>query len=342
MKLIKTVDAVGKVLCHDLTQIIVGVTKDARFRKGHIVQEEDIPVLLSMGKEHLYVWEMQEGMLHEDDGARILCEACENAFMERSAIKEGKIELKATTEGVLEIDTARLLAINSLEKVMIATRVNHSVVHIGDKLAGMRVIPLIIESGHMEKVSCIANAENPLLSIHPFSIKDCTLLVTGSEVSKDLIIDTFSPVVEQKLQEVGVAVTKKIYTGDDQSYIRECIKHAVSDGASMVLCTGGMSVDPDDRTPGAIKDSGAKIVTYGSPVLPGAMFLVSFIDEVPVLGLPGCVMYAKRTVFDLALPRIVARIPLTSEDIARWGNGGLCLQCPVCHFPNCNFGMGGI
>lgn len=342
MKLIRTVDAVGQILCHDLTQIVVGVTKDARFRKGHVVREEDIPVLLSMGKEHLYVWEFEEGMLHENEGAEILCQACMNSSMVRGPVKEGKIELKASTAGVLEVDTQRLFAINSLGNVMIATRANHSVVYPDDKLAGMRVIPLVIDAGQMKKVSDIADASNPVLSIHPFSIKNCTLLVTGSEVSKGLITDTFSPVVEQKLKELGVAVTEKIYTGDDQAFIASSIKKAVANGASMVICTGGMSVDPDDRTPGAIKETGANIVTYGAPVLPGAMFLISYLGDVPVLGLPGCVMYAKRTVFDLALPRIVARIPLSGDDIARWGNGGLCLQCPVCHFPNCNFGMGGI
>ncbi len=342
MKLLKTEEAVGHILCHDLTQIIVGVTKDARFRKGHVVRQEDIPILLSMGKEHLYVWELQKNMLHEDEGAKILCQACKNSSMEQSAPKEGKIELRATAEGVLEIDTQRLFAINSLGNVMIATRANHSVVRPGDKLAGMRVIPLVIGVEHMKIVSEIADASDPLLTIHPFLIKDCTLLVTGNEVSKALIADTFSPVVAKKLKALGVGVSKIVYTGDDQSRITEAIKEAVAEGASMVVCTGGMSVDPDDRTPGAIKESGATLVTYGAPVLPGAMFLVSYLEGVPVLGLPGCVMYAKRTVFDLALPRIIARLPLNPEDIVRWGNGGLCLDCPVCHFPNCNFGMGGI
>lgn len=342
MKLVKTEDALGHVLCHDMTQIIAGVTKDARFRKGHIVQKEDIPVLLSLGKENLYVWENREGMLHEDEGVVILCEACENALMERSGIKEGKIELRATAEGVLRIDTERLLRINCLGDVMIATIPNNSVVHSGDKLAGMRVIPLVIDAGRMDEVAAIAGPSNPLLSVNPFRIKDCTVLVTGSEISKGLIADTFSPVVEKKLAKLGVTVTKKVQTGDDRHIITAGIRQAVQAGASMVVCTGGMSVDPDDRTPGAITASGAGIVSYGSPVLPGAMILVSYLDGVPVLGLPGCVMYAKKTVFDLLLPRIVAGIAITASDIASLGNGGLCLQCSVCHFPNCGFGKGGM
>lgn len=342
MKLIRTQDAVGHILCHDMTQIIVGVTKDARFRKGHIVREEDIPVLLSMGKENLYVWEKQEGMLHENEAAEILCNATKNDHMERSEVKEGKIELKATCEGVLQIDLERLLRINSLGDVMIATRHNYARVKKGDKLAGMRVIPLVIDAAKMDQVAAIAGISNPVLSIKPYVIRRCTVLVTGNEVKKGIIEDTFSRVVEKKLAEVGVSVSRKILTGDDEVYITSCIRQAIADGEEMVLCTGGMSVDPDDRTPKAIRDSGARIVSYGAPVLPGAMFLVSYIGDVPVLGLPGCVMYEDRTIFDILLPRFVARIPVTSHDIASLGNGGLCLKCRTCTFPNCGFGNGGI
>ena len=110
----------------------------------------------------------------------------------------------------------------------------------------------------------------------------------------------------------------------------------------MVLCTGGMSVDPDDRTPLAIKNTGARIVSYGAPVLPGAMFLLSYYGEkqVPVLGLPGCVMYAKRTVFDLVLSRVLACDIVTADELAALGEGGLCLNCAVCTYPACGFGKG--
>ena len=85
-------------------------------------------------------------------------------------------------------------------------------------------------------------------------------------------------------------------------------------------------------------ETSVDIITYGAPVLPGAMFLVSYLDGVPVCGLPGCVMYAKRTIFDLLLPRLLADDPITADDIARLGEGGLCLGCAECHWPNCGFG----
>ena len=317
-------EAVGHVLCHDLTQIIVGVSKDARFRKGHIVTKEDIPVLRSMGKEHLFVWEKTENLLHEDEGAEVLAAAAMGANLEKTAPKEGKIELKATVDGMLKIDTDRLFAINKLGKVMIATQRNYVPLKKGQTAAGMRVIPLLIEKEKMAEVAAIADTSNPLMSVIPYSIKTCTILVTGHEVLTGVIKDTFAPVVQAKLAEYGVETLKTVNTGDDVETITAEIQKAVQAGSQMVLCTGGMSVDPDDKTPAAIRASGAHIVSYGAPVLPGAMMLLAYAGDVPIAGLPGCVMYAKRTVFDRLLPRILARDPITVEDIALLGEGGLC------------------
>lgn len=341
MKRIKTEDAVGQVLCHDMTQIIPGVTKDARFRKGHVVTAEDIPVLLSMGKDYLYIWEKQEGMLHENEGARILCDLCKNEHMSESPVKEGKIELSATCDGLFSIDVERLDAINSLGEIMIAARSNHLPVKAGDKLAGTRVIPLVISEEKMNEAKRIAGGR-PLLSVLPYKKKKCGIVTTGNEVFYGRIKDAFSPVVAAKLEEYGGEVMGVTLCGDDPAGITAAIKKFLADGADLVVCTGGMSVDPDDRTPAAIKATGAKIVSYGAPVLPGAMFLLSYLDGKPVMGLPGCVMYARRTIFDLVLPRVMADDPVTAKDLARLGNGGLCLNCETCHYPNCGFGKGGV
>lgn len=341
MKKIRTQDAVGQVLCHDMTQIIKGVTKDARFRKGHIVTEEDIPVLLSMGKDYIYIWEKQAGMLHENDGARILCGLCKNDHMNESSVKEGKIELSADCDGLFEIDVERLDEINALDEIMIAARGNHTPVQKGDKLAGMRVIPLVISEEKMNEARRIAG-ERPLMRILPYHKKRCGIVTTGNEVFFGRIKDTFSPVVAQKLEAFGGEIMGVTLCGDEPEGITAAIRAFFADGADLVVCTGGMSVDPDDRTPAAIRATGAEIVSYGAPVLPGAMFLLAYLDGKPVMGLPGCVMYAKRTIFDLVLPRVMADSPVTKRDLARLGNGGLCLGCEPCHFPNCGFGRGGV
>ena len=340
MKLIKTEDAVGHVLCHDITQIIKGVTKDAVFRKGHIITEEDIPVLLSVGKDNIYVWEKDESILHEDEATDILRAICQSGNMHATAPKEGKIELIADIDGLLLIDLEKLRAINALGDMMIATRPSGFMVKKGDKLCGTRVIPLVIAKERMELAKKLAGGE-PIIRLIPVRPRKYGLVTTGNEVFYGRIHDTFTPVVEAKLAEYACEMAEHVILNDDHEKITAAIKDMLDKGCEMVFCSGGMSVDPDDKTPLAIRNTGAKVVSYGAPVLPGAMFLVSYYpDGRPICGLPGCVMYAKRTIFDLVLPYLVTDTPVTAEWLAGLGNGGLCLNCPVCHFPNCGFGKG--
>lgn len=339
MKQIKTIEAEGHVLCHDITKI----TKDfkgAAFRKGHVVTKEDIPLLLSIGKEHLYVWEKMEGMLHENDAAEFLAKVCMNKYMTRSETKEGKVDIYADCTGLFTVDVNRLNDVNELENIMIATRHNFYPVEKGDKLAGTRIIPLVIEEEKMEDVVKIVGQE-PLLKILPFHKKKAGIVTTGSEVFYGRIKDTFTPVIVDKLANYNIEVAGHKIVNDEKENIILAIKELLAEGVDLVVCTGGMSVDPDDCTPSAIKESGANIITYGAPVLPGAMFLLGYFkDGTPIMGLPGCVMYAKATIFDLVLPRIAAGLQVDRKDLVKLGHGGLCLSCEVCVYPNCGFGKG--
>ena len=338
MKCIRTEDAVGHVLCHDMTQITQGVSKGPRFRKGHIVTEEDIPVLLSMGKENLFVWELEPGFVHENDAAERLAALCGRENMAWSETKEGKIELKSEIDGVFLVDSERLFAVNSVDELMIATRRGGGRVRSGDKLAGTRVIPLVIRE---EKLLAAEQAagDAPLLAVRPFALRTAAVITTGSEVAKGRIPDSFTPVVERKLADFGIRMTEHVLVEDGLENVRAAIERMKQTPVDMILCTGGMSVDPDDSTPGAIKASGADIVTYGAPVLPGAMFLLGYYaDGRPIMGLPGCVMYAKATIFDLVLPRIAAGVRLKKRDFTAFGEGGLCLGCDSCTYPHCGFG----
>ena len=340
MKLIRTEDAVGQVLCHDLTQIIKGVSKGPRFRKGHIVAEEDIPVLLSMGKDQLYVWEKDDTVYHENEAAEILCQVSMGENMTPSEVKEGKIELTAACDGLFTVDVERLDAVNEIDQIMIATRHTNTPVKKGDKLLGTRVIPLVIKKGKMELVRKTAG-EKPLCRLLPYRMKKAGIVTTGNEVFYGRIQDTFTPVVKNKLEQYGIQAEDHLTVGDEKEKITAAIRELKARGCELIIATGGMSVDPDDQTPGAIKESGAEVVTYGAPVLPGAMFcLAYFSDGTPVMGLPGCVMYAKTTIFDLVLPRIAAGVRISRKDITRLGNGGLCLGCEDCRWPDCGFGTG--
>lgn len=347
MKRIRTVDAEGSVLCHDITRIIKGVTKDAVFRKGHVVTKEDIPVLLSVGKDELYVWEKEEGMLHENEAAEILCALCLGEHMERSQPKEGKIELRAACDGLLKVNNRGMKAVNGFGQMMIASRHGNFPVKKGDKLAGTRIIPLVIEEERMREVQKQAQEAaggEPILQLKPFVHKKVGIITTGNEVYYGRIQDTFTPVIEEKLAEFDTEIIGHVTWNDDDKRVTASILELIEKGAELVVCTGGMSVDPDDKTPLAIRNTGARIVSYGAPVLPGAMFLLAYYEKegrrAALMGLPGCVMYAKRTIFDLVLPRVMAEDEVTAEELAALGQGGLCLDCPVCTYPNCGFGKG--
>ncbi|MDR3172529.1 MAG: molybdopterin-binding protein [Treponema sp.] len=340
MKKLRVEDAVGHVLCHDLTRIIKGEMKGPQFRKGHVVEEADIPMLLSMGKEHLYVWELQPGMVHEDDAAGYLAGICRGDNIRQSDPREGKIELFALCDGLFHLDVDRLNRINALDDIIIATRHSPSPVKKDDKLAGMKAVPLVIPEERLRQAQAIAGG-TPLMAVLPDRLQSAWVITTGNEVAKGLVKDTFTPVIIEKLGAYGITVKQQLVVEDGIENVAGAIEVAHREKPDLILCTGGMSVDPDDNTPGAIKQSGAALVTYGSPVVPGAMFLLGYFEDgTPIMGIPGCVMYAAATVFDLVLPRIAAGLRMTKQDFTRMGHGGLCLSCEKCHYPICPFGKG--
>jgi len=340
MKKIPTSEAVGQVLVHDVTRIIKDVEKGVAFRKGHVVRPEDIGELHRLGKFHVYVWEKPEGMLHEDEAADILRGLCQNDGLAATEAREGKIELAAARDGLFRVDAERLLALNYLGGISIAARHNNTPVLKGEKLAGMKVIPLVISRDKMDQARALAG-ETPIMELRPYRPLKAGLIITGREIAEGLIEDSFGPVVEAKLAAFGLAVHWREIVDDQKETIQKAIGRLREAGAELIICTGGMSVDPDDQTPGAIAGSGAKPVCYGTPVMPGAMFMLAYFEDgTPVLGLPGCVMFDRRTVFDLVLPRLAAGLVMNPLDFAALGQGGLCLRCPDCRYPACAFCKG--
>lgn len=336
MKTIKTVDALGAILCHDITKIVPGDFKGVAFKKGHIVREEDIPELLKLGKDNLYVWEQQEGFLHENDAAIRIKNHTAGKGLVFSDIKEGKIDFIAEETGLLKVDAEELFKINSLREIVIATLQNNTLVKKGTKIAGTRVIPLIINEEKINTMESIS--KKSFIEVLPLKPKKVAIISTGNEIFYGRITDKFGPILKSKVEEFQCQIVYHTFSSDDKEMIKEKIQEALNSDAELILCTGGMSVDPDDRTPLAIREMGGELITYGSPILPGAMLLLAYHGEKAILGLPGCVMHSKRTAFDLVLPRILAGEKLSFEDIARYGHGGLCLNCPVCTFPHCSFG----
>ncbi|MDA8140210.1 MAG: molybdopterin-binding protein [Desulfobacteraceae bacterium] len=340
MKAVPIEKAVGMVLGHDVTRIVPGQEKGPAFRKGHIIQSQDVPAFLDMGKQHVYVIELQPGVLHEDEAALRLARAAAGQGLSLTEPVEGRINLIAAHDGLLKINVPALHRLNALEDIAFATLHTHHQVKAGRAVAGTRVVPLSIPEAQIITAEEVCREAAPLIEVRPFQALRVGMVTTGSEVFHGRIQDKFGPVVRQKFEQLGSSISRQILVSDDTAMTAKAICALIAEGAQMVVVTGGMSVDPDDRTPAAIRAAGAEVVTYGAPTFPGAMFMIGYIDSLPVLGLPGCVMYHRTSIFDLVVPRLAAGERLEREDITSLGHGGFCSGCDSCRYPICGFGSG--
>lgn len=338
MRKVRVEEAVGMVLCHDITRIVPGQFKGPAFRKGHIVREEDIPALLDLGKDHIYIWECGEDYLHENEAALRIAGASAGEGIKLTEPVEGKVNLIASRRGLLKILVDGVNLVNEIDEVILSTRHTNQVVDEGTLLAGTRVIPLVIKREKIESVEEVCKSTGPILEVKEIKPLKTGIVTTGNEVYHGRIVDRFTPVIREKITKFGCPVIEHVTLPDDVSRITAEIKNMAARGAEMIITTGGMSVDPDDVTPAGVRAAGAEVVTYGAPILPGAMFMLAYLDDIPVMGLPACVMYFKATVFDLVLPRVLAGERISRKELARMGHGGLCLGCSQCRYPDCSFG----
>lgn len=331
-------ECIGSVLCQDLTQIIPGGFKGAIFKKGHVVTKEDIPVLLSIGKENLYVWEPAPDEVHENDAAQRLAEATAGAHIRYDEPAEGKITLFAEKRGLFTVDSETFADMNMIDYVTMASLPSYFTVEAGAKLAGVRVVPLLVPEKSLTEVEKIA-AQHPqkVFNVHPYHKLQCGIITTGSEVYKGRIKDKFGPVMRDKIAYYGGECLGQTFCLDDQEMIGRAIAAFVEQGADLIILTGGMSVDPDDVTPTAIAASGANVISYGAPVQPGNMLMLAYLGKTTLVGVPGCAMYFRTTALDTVLARTFAGISVSKRDLARMGEGGLCNNCKECHYPVCYF-----
>ena len=338
MKAIPVEQSVGTVLCHDITRIVVGESKGPAFRRGHVVTDEDIPTLLDIGKANLYVYDPKDGYIHEDDAAFRLAAAAAGQNITFSGPTEGKVTLTAAIDGLLSINVPVLTDMNCVEDVTFATVHNHQFVKKGRSLAGTRVIPLAVPEEILFEAENICEKGGPVIEVKPLKAARVGVVTTGSEVYSGRIKDGFGPVLKRKFGELGSTVVDQIFVSDEVEMTVEAIRSLKNQGVDFIAVTGGMSVDPDDQTPTAIRSTGAEVVSYGAPTYPGAMFMLAYLDGVPVVGLPGCVMYHKASIFDLVVPRILAEERVSRRDIVAFGHGGFCESCDTCRYPVCGFG----
>jgi hypothetical protein len=334
---VRAEDAVGLTLAHDVTKVVPGSYKGPAFRKGHVIRQEDIPELLNIGKEHVFILDLGEGEVHEDDAAIRMAVAVMGRGLIRSSPSEGRVDLKASHAGIVRVNVPALNEINSLGEMIIATVHDATVCREGMAVAGMRIIPLCIQETKLSNVEQIALGSGPVIDVSPFILKTIGLIITGNEVSKGRIEDGFSPVLRSKVAAFGCEVNNHAVVPDDSEVIARTIREFQEDGSEVILCSSGMSVDPDDVTPKGVLASGAEVRFYGLPVLPGAMFMHGKLGRSHILGVPACVLHSPATAFDRLFPIILTGQELTFENTRGLGHGGFCLKCDRCSYPVCPF-----
>ncbi len=323
-----TEEAVGLALAHDITRIVPGVSKGVLFRRGHVIRREDVPELLNCGKEHVYVLDIGPDEVHEEDAAIRLSQAIGGPGCEFTPPAEGRVNLTAAHHGLLALETELVHRLNQIEYVVVSTRPDRVPVQRGEVVAATRVVPLLVPESTVAEAEALCAGGPRAVQVLPFRPLRTGIVSTGSEVYKGRIPDAFGPALRQKLEPFGAPILAQTFVSDDPDQTRAAILDFARQGAELILVTGGMSVDPDDRTPGAIRRAGATVITHGTPVLPGSMFLFGYLPaeggrDIPVMGLPGAVIYEKATVFDLVLPRVLAGERLERSDFTRLGVGGL-------------------
>lgn len=339
MQQIPVQQAAGRVLFHDITRIVPGEFHGRAFKKGHIITPDDIDQLLKLGKDNIYVVELEEGFVHEDAAALRIAQAALGRGIEMMPPSEGKVRLQTTRPGLLKVNVAALDRINAIEEIVFATSHSNRRVPAGKLVGGTRIIPLYTAEEKINAVEKICQESAPLIKVVPFQTLSVGIVTTGSEVYHRRIDDKFGPVMMDKINDLGSSVLRQILVPDSIPLTVQAIHDLLAQGAGMIVVTGGMSVDPDDLTPASIRAAGGEVVTYGSPTFPGSMFMLAYVGAIPVVGVPGCAMYHKATVFDLVVPRILAGERLTRSDLTGLGHGGLCLGCSDCRFPECGFGV---
>jgi hypothetical protein len=341
LKKIAVTDAVGKVISHDITEIRPGEFKGPAFRKGHTVCDEDICHLQKLGKNHLYLINLEKDEIHENQAAAILAKSLAGPGITwDNDPKEGKICLYAETDGLFRVDAAALAAFNMVDEVMCASLHAHTLVTKGRQVAATRAIPLVMKRGPVERAAAIAGKNGGILSVHPMTAKKTGIVITGTEVFSGLIEDKFAPILRKKILDLGSTVSGILFAPDDEFMIQKAIETHLSDRCDLILLSGGMSVDPDDVTRKGICNAGVTQMHYGAAALPGAMFMVAYIDETPLIGVPACGLHHRVTVLDLVLPRMLAGEHIGKKELAFLGHGGLCMDCPECVHPHCPFGKG--
>lgn len=339
MKKIRIQDAPGEILDYDITGVDPEKgTKGRIFKRGHRIREEDFETLRDLGRDYIYVRDGNDIEVHEEDAAILAAPliAGRNISHDPEPV-EGKIQFYAECAGVFRVNPDRLYRLNELEIPSLPTIHSNLPVRKGQMVAAFRIIPLTCPMETVDSMKTMLS--DPLLSCEPYIAKNASIIITGNEIASGRKKDAFIPALSVKLKQFNVEKITSRILPDTRETISSVIREESRD-AEIILITGGTSVDPDDATKQAMTDAGVKLLQKGNPVQPGNNLSLGYLDQIPVCSVPAAALTYKATALDIFLPRLLAKIPVTREDIVRSSHGGLCHFCPTCNYPVCPFGRG--
>jgi molybdenum cofactor cytidylyltransferase len=327
--------AEGKILGHH----IAGPSGRRAFRKGRPLTAEDIQALCELGREIVYVAELEADDVDEDTAALRVADAVKGSGLCVSKAHVGRVNLEATEFGLLRVDAGRLTRLNESEGVTLATLETNSIVTAGKTVATVKVIPFAVPEAEVTRAEAIA-AEGPvaMIGLQELLPRSVAVVLSGSPSVEQRVMENFERPLRERVEALGSEIRSVDYISlEDQqgeSALADVLIRRVNDGANLILLAGETAImDRYDIAPRAIERAGGEVTCFGAPVDPGNLLMLAYLQDVPILGAPGCARSPKVNVIDWVLPRLLAGDRLARMDILALGHGGLLEDTPLRPMP---------
>ncbi len=318
----QTVDvksSTGRVLC--CTVFRPGGKK--LLAKGHVISDEDVRILESEGMESIWVTELEDGEVGEDDAVAAVAGEMGCGSFEIRLAAGGRANLVATENCCVLVDDELLKQINCTSSVVIATAANFSYAVAGQRIATVKSAPFAVAKDHLDALVTIIRERGPILQARPLRVPNVGVLYTDP-ISGERARQLFENIMRQRLERFGVNPNFVLACTEDENSVSRCMQHLLRSKPCVILVASTTApAGPEDVIGQSISRVGGQMERFLAPVEPGNLLLLAYKDEVPIVSAPGCFRSAKPNVVDMILPPLLARYRVTGWEIACLGHGGL-------------------
>jgi molybdenum cofactor cytidylyltransferase len=318
----QTVDvkvSTGRVLC--CTVFRPGGKK--LLAKGHVISEDDIRILESEGMNKVWVTELEDGEVGEDDAVSAVAGEMGCGCYEIHLAAGGRANLHATENCCVLVDEELLRQINCTSSVVIATSLNFSLGIAGQRIATVKSAPFAVDKKELEALTTILRERGPIIQARPIRDTSVGILYTDP-VNGDRARQLFENITRQRLERCGLGANFVLSCVEDDNSVSRALQHILRSKPTLILIASTTApAGPEDVIGRAVRRIGGQLERFLAPVEPGNLFMLAYKDEVPIISAPGCFRSAKPNVVDLILPPVLARYRVTSWEVACLGHGGL-------------------